>query len=80
MRKPLFVLLLAAVLGGILAWGRSGLTLDPRRGSGSTAQAAAQADRSAPEFPEGTRWLQSQPLELRKLRGQVVVVHFWTFG
>jgi thiol-disulfide isomerase/thioredoxin len=35
---------------------------------------------SAPEFPPGTQWLQSKPLTLASLRGQVVVVHFWTFG
>ncbi|HJZ93193.1 MAG TPA: redoxin domain-containing protein, partial [Gemmataceae bacterium] len=35
---------------------------------------------SAPEFAPGTEWLQSEPLTLASLRGQVVVVHFWTFG
>jgi thiol-disulfide isomerase/thioredoxin len=35
---------------------------------------------AAPEFPQGTQWLQSKPLTLASLDGQVVVVHFWTFG
>ena len=38
------------------------------------------ASMAAPEFAEGTEWLQSEPLTLASLRGQVVVVHFWTFG
>jgi len=35
---------------------------------------------AAPEFAESTQWLQSKPLTMASLRGQVVVVHFWTFG
>jgi len=35
---------------------------------------------AAPEFAKETEWLQSKPLTLAGLRGQVVVVHFWTFG
>lgn len=35
---------------------------------------------SAPEFSENTKWLQSKPLTLASLRGEVVIVHFWTFG
>jgi peroxiredoxin len=35
---------------------------------------------AAPEFAAKTQWLQSKPLTLAGLRGQVVVVHFWTFG
>jgi thiol-disulfide isomerase/thioredoxin len=43
--------------------------------------AEAEEMRSpAPEFAQGTKWLQSKPLTLGSLRGQVVVVHFWTFG
>ena len=33
----------------------------------------------APEFAKGY-WINSDPLTLEKLRGQVVVVEFWTFG
>jgi hypothetical protein len=34
----------------------------------------------APEIGGGDAWINSDPLTLAKLRGQVVVVHFWTFG
>jgi thiol-disulfide isomerase/thioredoxin len=44
------------------------------------AQALEEARTAAPEFAPGTEWLQSKPLTLASLRGQVVVVHFWTFG
>jgi len=33
----------------------------------------------APEFAEGTEWINSQPLSLQSLRGKVVVVHFYAF-
>jgi thiol-disulfide isomerase/thioredoxin len=39
-----------------------------------------QEVKLAPEFPRDTQWLQSKPLTLASLRGQVVVVHFWTNG
>ena len=44
------------------------------------ADTPANGKASAPEFPPGTQWLQSKPLTLASLRGQVIVVHFWTFG
>jgi thiol-disulfide isomerase/thioredoxin len=34
----------------------------------------------APEFPKTIQWLHSEPLTMASLRGQVVVLHFWTFG
>lgn len=34
---------------------------------------------AAPEFANGD-WINSEPLTLAKLRGQVVLVEFWTFG
>jgi peroxiredoxin len=39
-----------------------------------------KAPAVAPEFAKETEWLQGKPLTLASLRGQVVVVHFWTFG
>ena len=33
----------------------------------------------APAFSEG-KWINSEPLSVEKLRGQVVLVDFWTFG
>ena len=35
---------------------------------------------SAPEFQGVTQWINSDPLTMAKLRGKVVVVHFWTNG
>jgi hypothetical protein len=34
----------------------------------------------APEFEGIDAWINSKPLTFKDLRGQVVVVHFWTFG
>jgi hypothetical protein len=34
----------------------------------------------APDLKEADAWINSEPLTLEKLRGKVVVVHFWTFG
>lgn len=35
----------------------------------------------APELPEGFEWIGTdEPLTLSRLRGQVVVLHFWTSG
>ena len=33
----------------------------------------------APEFPEGFTWLGSAPLKLKALRGNLVILDFWTF-
>ena len=34
----------------------------------------------APEFKGVTEWINSDPLTMSKLRGKVVLVHFWTNG
>lgn len=34
----------------------------------------------APEFRGVTQWINSDPLTMAKLRGKVVLVHFWTNG
>jgi peroxiredoxin len=34
----------------------------------------------APEFQGVTQWINSEPLTMAKLRGKIVVVHFWTNG
>ena len=34
----------------------------------------------APEIEKADEWINSKPLQLKDLRGHVVVVHFWTFG
>jgi peroxiredoxin len=44
--------------------------------------APAVLHAKAPELPEraADEWFNSPPLKLSNLRGQVVVLHFWTFG
>lgn len=45
-------------------------------------QTANDLKIEAPELEErpAEEWINSPPLELAELRGQVVVLHFWTFG
>jgi thiol-disulfide isomerase/thioredoxin len=40
---------------------------------------AAKASGTAPEFAGIDTWLNSQPLRMADLRGQVVLVDFWTY-
>jgi len=40
---------------------------------------AADKATTAPEFAKGV-WINSEPLTLKRLRGRVVLVEFWTFG
>lgn len=80
--RLLFVVILVPVLAGLV-----GLTHSwAARSSGESvegsplAAAPKGAPVAAPEFPQDIQWLQSEPLKLSDLRGQVVIVHFWTFG
>jgi peroxiredoxin len=45
-------------------------------------QEAVEINAEAPELEErpAEQWINSQPLTLAGVRGQVVVLHFWTFG
>ena len=43
------------------------------------ANASAAVARPAPEFQNIDTWLNSPPLKLEALRGQVVLVDFWTY-
>jgi hypothetical protein len=58
----------ALLVGGVLM-------LIPARGEQPVAM-----NLPAPEFEKADEWINSKPLQLKDLRGQVVVVHFWTFG
>jgi thiol-disulfide isomerase/thioredoxin len=42
--------------------------------------AASSVGRAAPDFVGITDWIQTDPLSIAKLRGKVVIVHFWTNG
>jgi peroxiredoxin len=50
--------------------------------STAIAQEPATLKARAPELEERSEaeWINSNPLKLSELRGQVVVLHFWTFG
>jgi thiol-disulfide isomerase/thioredoxin len=47
---------------------------------GHSAAPEEKMSMPAPDFPRGSRWLQSEPLTVSALRGRVLVLHFWTFG
>jgi thiol-disulfide isomerase/thioredoxin len=59
---------------GMLARGTATVT-EPS----SSVNVPAKDSPTAPEFAPGT-WINSDPLTLKKLRGRVVLVEFWTFG
>ena len=45
----------------------------------AAAPAPVQTGASAPDFTGTGAWLNSAPLDLKQLRGKVVLVEFWTF-
>ncbi len=59
---------------GVLARGMATVT-----GHSSSVNVPAKDSPTAPEFAPGT-WINSDPLTLKKLRGRVALVEFWTFG
>jgi hypothetical protein len=59
------------VIAGVVSM----LIFTPARGDQPVAMSIP-----APEFEKADEWINSKPLQLKDLRGQVVVVHFWTFG
>src|SRR3989475_1848428 len=59
---------------GMLARGMATVT-----GHSSSVSVPSKDAPTALEFAPGT-WINSDPLTLKKLRGRVVLVEFWTFG
>ena len=49
-------------------------------GRGAVAQEPAAMRVPAPELRGISEWINSKPVELKDLKGKVVVLHFWTFG
>lgn len=66
-------LLLAALAGAV-----AGVTAPAWAGGLSAAQLPDHGP--APEFAGIERWLQSDPLTMRALRGRVVLIDFWTYA
>ena len=61
--------------GGILVAAAALFWLATGRG-----QQPAEMKIPAPELAGADAWINSKPLQLKDLRGKVVVLHFWTFG
>jgi hypothetical protein len=92
MKKILCALVLALALGGIFALPLPWLTRASMESSEGSGQVEAGQNQAAPapepvammvKAPEITgieEWINSKPLKLEDLRGQVVALHFWTFG
>ncbi len=63
------------VVLGLAAWIAAGYTQESRAQFLKSKKTAP-----APEFRDVTEWINSDPLSMAKLRGKVVLVHFWTNG
>jgi thiol-disulfide isomerase/thioredoxin len=68
---------IAAVVAGVAAV--TAFATFASSGARALAPAAIAAGADAPDFKGIDNWFNSAPLELRQLRGKVVLVDFWTF-
>jgi thiol-disulfide isomerase/thioredoxin len=68
---------IAIVAASVYATGFSKRLLSPFRSSSSAYKSSESA--TAPDLATGN-WINSEPLELKDLRGRVVLIEFWTFG
>jgi hypothetical protein len=66
---------LFSILAGTLLLSTALLPLAAAR-----AEQPAEMNIAAPELKDLDEWMNSKPLQLKDLRGRVVVLHFWTFG
>ena len=71
------VVAIAIVAVSVYATGFSKRLLTPFFGSSTAYKSSESA--TAPELATGN-WINSEPLNLKDLRGRVVLVEFWTFG
>jgi len=63
------------VVLGLTVWATAGFAATSRAQFLKPGETAP-----APEFRGVTQWINSEPLTMAKLRGKVVIVHFWTNG
>jgi hypothetical protein len=77
MRRLLFAALSFAVpaLGAVLL-----LTAAPPCRSGDDSPQPVAMKVPTPDLQDIAEWVNSKPQTWKDLRGQVVVLHFWTFG
>jgi hypothetical protein len=92
MKRIIYVSVLIFALGGVAALPLAWLAQGSREGLLGRVQAAGEQKESAadpepvamkikaPEITGIEEWINSKPLQFKDLRGQVVVLHFWTFG
>jgi DNA-binding beta-propeller fold protein YncE len=75
--RTLLVVVAAAALVAAVAFTSQGADRAPGRGEPPSYAGTVPA----PEFPQGLDWLNTAaPLTLKKLRGKVVLLDFWTYG
>ncbi|MBN9389183.1 MAG: redoxin domain-containing protein [Chloroflexi bacterium] len=86
-----FITLLGALAGGglllnacgdnipAMGMGTSGNNADSSANTGEVASVNLQDRGPAPEF-QPANWVNSEPIKLADLRGQPVLLEFWTFG
>jgi hypothetical protein len=67
------------MIAGVLLLGAM-LMFTRARGEQPVAKQPVAMNIPAPEFENAGECINSKPLQVKDLRGQVAVVHFWTFG
>ena len=67
------------VLTTLISTGETLMKPDLISGASGTRSPNDWVGKKAPEISQG-EWINSKPLKLAELRGQVVMLEFWTFG
>ena len=78
-RKNMLIGIVVGIIivgASIYATGLTKLLLSP---FGSSAEYKSSESAAAPDLSAGD-WINSEPLNLKDLRGHVVLIEFWTFG
>lgn len=77
-RNMLIGIIVGIVVVGALSYA-TGLTKLVLSSFGSSKEYQTSESTTAAELAPG-EWINSEPLKLKDLRGQVVLIEFWTFG